>query len=313
MAQNGHGSESNKDGGRSFPLPKRDKNAIEAQTARGMPKDLDWVATDSVKSYGEMGTPETTAQVHPYQFTTSIAQLAEQKGVKIVLGSVTNIEKTDGTVRSVTYSDKTTKESRTIPASDVILSVGPWTKSLYPSAPIASTRAHSVTIKSKSPISPYALFTEISLPPDFGRTDQFVTSQKKHRKTVAPEIYARPGDEAYCCGEGDTMMPLPQTSADVVTDESRCQDIIDYVSSISNELRDGEVTVKQACYLPSNQGGNGHPLIGETRTKGLLMAAGHTCWGIQNGPATGKLISEILFDGKAKSAKISSLDPRNVL
>jgi glycine/D-amino acid oxidase-like deaminating enzyme len=43
------------------------------------------------------------------------------------------------------------------------------------------------------------------------------------------------------------------------------------------------------------------------------MAAGHTCWGIQNSCGTGKLISEFLFDGEAKSAKIDSLDPRRVL
>jgi len=69
---------------------------------------------------------------------------------------------------------------------------------------------------------------------------------------------------------------------------------------------------KQACYLPSVVGGNG-PLIGETGVRGLLMATGHTCWGIQNSCATGKLISEFVFDGKAKSAKIGGLDPRTVL
>lgn len=301
-------------GGQSFPLPKRDKAAMESLTAHGVPKDLDWVSPQSMKGYHEMGTPETTAQVHPYQFTTSMAQLAEEKGAKIVLGSVTDIDRSGGSVKAVTYQDKETCESHTIAATDVIISAGPWTKNIYPPAPISAMRAHSVTIKSKTPISPYALFTEISLPADFGRTDQFVKSKRSHiGKTVAPEIYARPGDEAYCCGEGDTMVPLPKTSADVVTDESRCQDIIDYVSSISDVLRDGEVTVRQACYLPSNRAGNGHPLIGETGVKGLLMAAGHTCWGIQNGPGTGKLMSEFVFDGKAKSSKINSLDPRNVL
>jgi len=89
-------------------------------------------------------------------------------------------------------------------------------------------------------------------------------------------------------------------------------DIIDYVGSISDELRDGEVLVKQACYLPSVSGGAG-PLIGPTGIKGLLLATGHTCWGIQNSCATGKLISEFVFDGKAISARIDSLDPRRVL
>ena len=299
--------------GESVSLGKRNNAALGKLTAAGLPKDLDWVAAESVRSYYEMGTPENTAQVHPYQFTTSMAQLAEEKGAKIVLGFVTDIDKKGGAVKSVTYEDKETSESHTIPATDVIISAGPWTKSVYPPTPITAMRAHSVTIKSSSPISAYALFTEISLPPDFGRKDTFMKSKGSHGKEVTPEIYARPGDEAYACGEGDTLVPLPKTTADVETDQSRCQDIIDYVSSISDELRDGEVTARQACYLPNVQAASRGPLIGETGVKGLLMAAGHTCWGIQNGPGTGKLISEFVFDGKAKSANIGSLDPRKVL
>ncbi|KAL8748430.1 MAG: hypothetical protein Q9184_007308 [Pyrenodesmia sp. 2 TL-2023] len=94
---------------------------------------------------------------------------------------------------------------------------------------------------------------------------------------------------------------------------ARCQDIIDYVSSISDELRDGVVTVRQACYLPNVEAASAGPLIGPTGVKGLLLAAGHTCWGIQNGPATGKLMSEFVFDGRATSARIGSLDPRKTL
>lgn len=299
--------------GDSVSLQKRDKAALGRLAAASLPKDLDWVAAESVKSYYEMGTPDNTAQVHPYQFTTSMAQLAEEKGANVILGSVSSIDRSGGAVKSVTYHEKETSETRTIPATDVIISAGPWTKSVYPPAPISAMRAHSVTIKSKTPISAYALFTEISLPPNFGRTDTFLKSKRPHTKQVTPEIYARPGDEAYACGEGDTMVPLPKTSAGVQTDQARCQDIIDYVSSISDELRDGEVTARQACYLPSVQAASGGPLIGETGVKGLLMAAGHTCWGIQNGPGTGKLISEFVFDKKPKSANISSLDPRRVL
>ena len=110
------------------------------------------------------------------------------------------------------------------------------------------------------------------------------------------------------------MIPLPKNTDLVEVDEKRCQDIVDYVSSISDELRDGEVTAKQACYLPNvNASGSGGPLIGLTEIKGLVMAAGHTCWGIQNGPGTGKLVSEFVFDGEAKSAKIKGLDPRIVM
>ncbi|KAL8723823.1 MAG: hypothetical protein Q9181_007165 [Wetmoreana brouardii] len=300
--------------GESVSLNKRDEKALGKVTAAGLPKDLNWFAAESVRSYYEMGDPNTTAQVHPYHFTTAMAELAEQKGVNIVLGSVTSIDTAnDQGVKGVTYEDKANQESHTIPATDVIVSAGPWTQRVYPPAPISGMRAHSVTITPSKPISAYAIFTEISLPPDFGKTDTFLKAKRPHGKTVTPEIYARPNNEAYACGEGDHLVPLPKTTDDVETDLARCQDIINYVSSISDELRDGEVTARQACYLPNVQAASGGPLIGHTGVKGLLLATGHTCWGIQNGPGTGKLISEFVFDGKAKSANIGSLDPRKVL
>ena len=263
--------------GDSVSLQKLKDKASRTMAAAGIPKDLDWVAPDSARGYYEMGTPNDTAQVHPYQFTTAIAQLAENAGAEIILGSVTSIDKTGDAVKSVTYSDKETSESHTLQATDVIISAGPWTRNIYPPAPISALRAHSVTIRPSKPISAYALFTDISVPSNFGRTDTFQKSKRAHSKQVTPEIYARPNNEAYACGEGDTLVPLPKTTADVVTDDSRCQDIIDYVSSISDELRDGQVLVRQACYLPNVQATSGGPLIGETGVKGLLMAAGHTC------------------------------------
>ena len=242
-----------------------------------------------------------------------MADLASGKGANIIIGSVTSIVKSDNQVKSVTYISPSTSTSHIIPATDVIICAGPWTRNIYPPAPISALRAHSVTIRPSRPVSAYALFTEITLPPSFGTTDIFTKSKSKHSKHVTPEIYARPNNEVYACGEGDTLVPLPSTTADVVTDDARCQDIIDYISSISDEMRDGEVLVRQACYLPNVEGAAQGPLIGETGIKGLLMATGHTCWGIQNGPGTGKLISEFVFDGRAKSASIGALDPRRVL
>jgi len=169
-------------------------------------------------------------------------------------------------------------------------------------------RAHSVVIKAD--VSPYAVFSEISLPSEFGRS---AGRNRNHGGIVSPEMYARPDGTVYACGEGDSLIPIPKNSDLVQCDESRCQDVIDYVSSISDEMRHGEILARQACYLPSVVGGMGGPLVGETGVKGLLIAAGHTCWGIQNGPGTGKLISEFVFDGKAISAKIGSLDPRSVI
>jgi glycine/D-amino acid oxidase-like deaminating enzyme len=286
----------------SVSLQKRSEKALGLLRAAGVPKELDWVAAEGLKAYDEMGTPSTTAQVHPYQFTISMASLAEEQGVSIVYGSATSINQEAEAVRSVTYKPRDGTEDTTLDADTVILTAGPWTKTVWPAAPISALRAHSVTIRPSRPVSAYCLFTCIDLPQ--GNT--------RRPKTVTPEIYARPNNEVYACGEGDTLIPLPVSSDLVEVDESRCQDIVDEVTSISEELRDGEVTAKQACYLPNVSRGGG-PLIGKTKVEGLLMGAGHTCWGIQNAPGTAKCLSELVWDGKIKSANLSSLDPNKYM
>jgi glycine/D-amino acid oxidase-like deaminating enzyme len=295
----------------SVSLQKRSKEAIGLLQAAGVPKDLDWLDAHSVSGYEKMGDPSTTAQVHPYLFTTSMAQLAEESDVKVIYGSATSINTgDDGSVESVSYTSKELGTSETLPATHVVLSAGPWTQKVWPKVPISALRAHSVTIRPSKPVSAYAVFTSITLPKDFyihsNTPDRPVT---RSNQTITPEIYARPNNEAYACGEGDHLIPLPATTDLVEVDEQRCQDVVDYVSSISDELRDGEVTARQACYLPNVDDGGG-PLIGSTSVKGLIIAAGHTCWGIQNAPATGKLVSEIVFEGVAKSANIKGLDPK---
>ncbi|KAI9802804.1 MAG: hypothetical protein M1833_001403 [Piccolia ochrophora] len=296
--------------GDSTPLPKRSKAALETLRAAGIPKDLDWFAPDCVQSYDSMGDPENTAQVHPYQFTTAMAALAEEKGANMILGTVTSLNisspsSSTPTIDSVTYTPKDSSSPTTLPASTIILAAGPWSRTVYPPAPISALRAHSITIRPSRPVSAYALFTQVSIPASKGAGAAQIAS---------PEIYARPNNEVYACGEGDTIVPLPSTTTDVQVDEKRCADIVRAVTSMSEELRDGEVTARQACYLPQVSGvGVSGPLIGKTGVTGLVMAAGHTCWGIQNGPGTGKVVSEIVFEGKAKSANVKSLDPSKIM
>ncbi|KAL4884054.1 FAD dependent oxidoreductase [Aspergillus karnatakaensis] len=293
--------------GGSLSLQKRSAAVLGKLKSAKYPQELDWIEPDLIRGYESMSDPGETAQVHPYLFTTSIARFAEEKGAKVILGSVTSIGQGGDAVKSVTYADKETGLTQTVPATDVVVAAGPWTSSVIPEAPISAMRAHSVVIRPTKPASAHTLFTNIEIPANFDPSNP-------SRPTVAtPEIYARPDETVYACGEGDQVVSLPSTTSDVEVDEKRCQDIINQVGAISDALRDGEVTARQACYLPNVESARGGPLVGHTGTQGLYLAAGHTCWGIQNAPGTGKLISEFVFDGRAKSANIASLDPRNFL
>lgn len=112
-------------------------------------------------------------------------------------------------------------------------------------------------------------------------------------------------------GEPDHAEELPDTADLVQCDEVQCDDMISYIATVSPALAAAKVKAKQACYLPRHLqfGRETPPVIGKTTIPGVYIASGHTCWGIQNGPATGKLMSEIVFDGAAKSADIGQLDP----
>jgi glycine/D-amino acid oxidase-like deaminating enzyme len=167
-----------------------------------IPKGLDWFDNESIRSYSEMGDLNTTAQVHPFLFTTSIADLAKEAGANIIFGSVTEIDYTGHGVKGVVYKDKETKEEKRLDATDVILAAGPWSANVFPDAPIEAMRAHSVVIEAD--VSPYAVFTEIELPKDFVVPGQ--GKRRRHGKSVNPEMYARPDGTVYACGISPTIL-----------------------------------------------------------------------------------------------------------
>ncbi|KAF4120854.1 FAD dependent oxidoreductase [Geosmithia morbida] len=297
-------------------LPKQDDAAKDLLDPRtGMPRDLDWIDVDVVQAYAEMGSPGAaeTSQVHPLHFTKSMGELAGAAGVEIRTNAkVTKLRTSATGVEGVEYLDRNTGETREMShVTDIVVAAGPWTGRVLPRSKVEGLRAHSVVYEAD--VSAYAVFTDISLPTDFVPEHRAKMGQsRRHRGNVDPEMYARPFGEVYACGEPDTTVPLPETADLVQVEQAQCDDIIAYIGTISPILGAAPIKAKQACYLPQHIrfGHESGPLIGKTAIPGLFVAAGHTCWGIQNGPGTGKLMSEFVFDGEAKSANISKLDPR---
>lgn len=156
-----------------------------------------------MKSWSEMGMPGATetSQVHPYHFTTSIAELAQKGGAEIrTQAQVTKISTSKTGVESIEYLDRTTNETKEInDVTDIMIAAGPWTGKLLPRAKVEGLRAHSVVYEAD--VSPYAVFTNIDLPMDFVPEHRAKQGQKRrHKGGVDPEIYARPFGEVYACG-----------------------------------------------------------------------------------------------------------------
>lgn len=249
------------------------KAGLDEEKSKGpssslLPVDLDWMEERLTESYASMAPTGSTAQVHPYLFTTSMHQLATSAGVQAIQGRVTAVSVSSGRVTGVTYHISSADEPTEIPATDVIICAGAWSPTIHPltKLPITHTRAHSITIQPQpgTTISPYVLFTSISLPSP---------SSSKKKTEFTPEIYARPNNEIYVCGPGDDE-PLPGTVDDVKAEVAACDAIWEQAASVSVQMREGVVDRKQACFLPL-----GGPILGEVRgMKGLVVATGHTCW-----------------------------------
>lgn len=278
-------------------------HVVSSPSNKHYPPELDWITPDKITSYTELGRPENTAQVHPHLFTNNIADQAKQQGARFVMGSVISLNYTkDGSqIKSVTYRTKETADTVEINASDVVVAAGPWTKNLLPKAPIKESRNHSIVVRPREPVSAYVLFPELH--------------PKIPQKRIPPEIYSRPDGTIYSCGPSDTDVPLPETTDLVDINTKICDRIYEDVSSISAAVREGEVITRQACYRPFVVGRARDigPLVGPTGVRSLWLASGHDSWGISNGPGTGKVMSEMILDGRASSADVSSLDPRLML
>jgi glycine/D-amino acid oxidase-like deaminating enzyme len=219
MQANGHGHLEN--GAKDWEsLPKRDVAANELMEAGPLPKDLDWVDREIITSWAEMGAPgrSETAQVHPWHFTTSIAKLAQEKGLDLRTNAkVTDIGTSKTGVQRVTYLDRTTGDTKTLDnVTNVIVTAGPWTGKVLPRSKVEGLRAHSVVYDAD--VSPYAVFTDIELPSDYIPEHRLKLGQKRrHKGSVDPEIYARPFGEVYACG----MSAAPFSHTEPLLTQSR--------------------------------------------------------------------------------------------
>lgn len=277
----------------------RDRGKAKATSC---PPDLDWIDDGLIDAYKTIAGD--TAQVHPYEFTMSMIALAkEQAGDKLEVlegVKVVNMERDivspggDERITGVVYSQEDSDPIR-IPAETVLLAAGPWSPQLFPGLPVSTARAHSIVFEPATPVTPYVLFTS--------------TSDGKGTLIGTPEIYSRPQNRVYVCGPGDDE-PLPDLASNVKVSPSAIASLRNNVSSISATLREGRVETEQACYLP-----NGGPIVGKVdKISGLIIATGHTVWGICNAPATGKAVSELMMDGAlSKTWRLSKLEPKRFM
>ena len=251
------------------------------------PSALGWLANGVVIAH-RLGTPETTAIVHPKKFTAAMMDAAIAQGAELRHGCVT------GLVRDGTAATGVEINGGVLEADAVVIAMGPWSvlASQWMQLPaVYGQRSPSVVYDLGADVPADALFLDIE---DGG-------------STVAIEVFPRTDGSTHVTAFSD-IAPLPLDPAVVTPDSDAIARLETISERLSPRFRAGKIIARQACFRPVTE--DSLPLIGRVPdSQGLYVATGHNVWGILNAPATGEALAELIADGTARSVELAPFDP----
>jgi len=258
---------------------------------RGNVYGIDWLSP-SVTVTQQLGSTETTAQVHPAKFTAAMMRAAEEKGAELRLGQVTGVVRSrDGASVGGVEVD-----GEVIEGDAVVIAMGPWSilaSAWLPLPGVFGLKGHSLVFETGTEIPAEAVFLEC---------------REANGTVHAPELFPRPDGTTYVCAISSES-PLPIDPADVSADPGAIERLQMMCSELSPALAAAKILARQACYRPITR--NGLPLIGRIAgVEGAYVATGHSVWGILNTPATGEAMAELITEGAAHTVDLSPFDPR---
>jgi glycine/D-amino acid oxidase-like deaminating enzyme len=235
-----------------------------------------------------LGSRETTAQVHPAQFTAALIEGARAHGATLRMGVVEDLVRREGVARGVHV------DGQPLDADAVVLALGPWTGRLGSRLALPRVyglKGYSVTLDARD-VPADALFVD------------YRTADGRH---LEPEIFPRPDGTVYVCGMRDHQ-PLPESAEGVEVSAAACDMLAGAAARVSTTLAAAPILRRQACYRPVTD--DGLPLIGGIPgVPGGYVATGHGPWGMLNAPATGLALAELIADGAAKLVDLRPFDP----
>ena len=254
---------------------------------------LDWLS-DRVTIAHRIGTPSTTAIVHPQKFTAAMMGAAQALGAEVRLGQITGlVQSADGSTATGVEVD-----GAPIAADAVVLAMGPWTLLASQWTPLPAVYGQ------RSPSLVY------DTGPDVPADALFLEYHAERSGAVSVEVFPRADGSTHVTAFSD-IAPLPLDPAAVAPDEDALDRLQAICQSLSPVFRPERIIARQACFRPVTQ--DGLPLIGKLpELESGYVATGHNVWGILNAPATGEALAELIGDGAAGSTDLTDFDPRRL-
>src|SRR6185312_9919983 len=164
--------------------------------SRGAPPG--WLSPE-VSIHGQLGSTDTTAQVHPAAFTAGMMRAAQARGAELRLGNVRGLLCRGGDVVGVDL------DGEALTGDAVVIAMGPWSMlaaQWLPLPPVFGLKGHSVVFETGTAIPSEALFLEY---------------RDASGSTLAPEVFPRADGTTYVCAISSES-PVPADPELVVPD-----------------------------------------------------------------------------------------------
>lgn len=234
----------------------------------------------------EIGYP-----VQPAASTYGFATLAERRGVRVRVGRPAALVHDGDRVTGVVV------DGRSIAADAVLVAAGPWTPALIdPSRRWAPIRARwGVVVETLLPAGPSHVLEEAEIGTAIGTTDTSTAGVD-----AAPIDLER--DEAPHDDHIDlSLVPLDGVASIGSTFLERepepaawVETILSHAARFVPAVADAPIRGTRSCPRPQSR--DGRPLVGAVPGRpGLFVCAGHGPWGISTGPASARMVADLIL------------------
>jgi len=285
------------------------------QSRKTTNKLTEWVDDGVVIESMQIGSEDDIAQVHPKKLCNKMWEFSQSHNrVKLQIGKVVEVTMTspnecsepESVCSNSSGEPKVQKvhleDGTTIDADVLIVAIGPWSeemKTWFPGSPetqkglekmppVIGVKSHSMLVNTERVLNEAVFF-------------------ESNDEISDIEVYPRPDGDTYVTGESDDFMHMTERPGEEVVEAEKIEKLINAMIKTSSDVLGGlKPHTTQACFWPETP--QGIPLIGfMPHVEGLLVATGHSVWGILQGPATGLAIAELLIEGNSRSVDLSAL------
>mmetsp|Transcript_25567 Transcript_25567/g.60255 ORF Transcript_25567/g.60255 Transcript_25567/m.60255 type:complete len:467 (+) Transcript_25567:267-1667(+) len=278
-------------------IPVGDNNVLRRPSGRKL-EGIEWAeGQNAMGDASVLGDESTIAQVHPKKLCEAMWEKVLELTPESTLVSGKVVSTVDGGSTSVVGAKL--DDGSVIRGDALLYSCGPWTaNNMY------GTKYHSLVVPTTKVLNQCVFFSGLG----------------------DPEVYVRSDSTAYCTGFPDPPVRVTENPGEEeVRKEAidKIQASVEAASSFSddasanylvfsgNDGDDKKETLEQACYLPSTV--DGVPMMGEVpgaEHPGTYVCAGHTCWGILMGPASGEAMAHEIVTGRCPHVNLKLFSPQ---